>query len=129
MTNELTDKDLCVALSDLFVDTETNYQTVVKIAKNFDLQHVEVVLLDWVAPVLHGAFFSVAPEWAGYEADWLWDEVQKVITRDSKAGYMRKIMLKIRRYYMTNILKNIWQEFIKEYQKQRNPQLPQNMNY
>lgn len=122
MADNLTDKDLCVALSDLFLDAETNYQAVVRIAKHFDLQHIENVLLDWVAPVLHSAFFAVAPEWAGYDSDWLWDEVQKVVTRDNKAGYFKKKTLKLRRYYMASMLKESWQEVIKEYQKQRDSQ-------
>ena len=122
MADNLTNKDLCVALSDLFLDTETNYHAVVVIAKHFDLQHVENVLLDWVAPVLHGAFYSVAPEWAGYDGDWLWDEVQKVVNRDNKAGYFKKKILKIRRYYMANLLKSTWQEVIKEHQKQPHSQ-------
>ena len=114
MANKLTDRDLCIALSDLFLDTETNYQYVVSIAKNFDLQHVEDVLLDWLAPVLHWAYYSVAPEWAGYDENWLWDEIQKVIVKNNNARFFKRKILNIRRIYMKRLLKDPWQRLLEE---------------
>lgn len=119
MANKLTDKDLCVALSDLFIDDEINYKFVAKTAIHFELAHVEDILLDRVAPVLWPTFFAVVFEWAGYEPDWLWGEVLKVLENDEKPNLLKKVKLKIRRKFMTYMLEDEWKELVKEYNRQK----------
>ncbi len=48
-----TDKDLCAALSDVFVDNQTYYKYIVSVAKNFPIEDVETVRLRYVAPVYY----------------------------------------------------------------------------
>lgn len=119
MANQLTDKDLCSALSDLFLDNEIDYAFIVRTACQFELRYVECVLLEWVAPVLSHTFFALVYEWAGYDLDWLWGEVQKVRAKNEKARWAGKMFLKVRRCLMAHFLRKKWACFLVEYHKQR----------
>lgn len=119
MADKSTDKELCAALSDLFIDNEINYQYIARTAINFELPHVEDVLLEWVAPVFWHNFFAIVFEWAGYNSDSVWEEVGKVLIRDSNPSLLWKIFLKIRRKFMAYMLKEKWNALVTEYNKQR----------
>lgn len=54
MSDLYTDIDLCEALSDIFVDNETNCWQIAFIAQHFPIQHVETVYFEWVALVCYG---------------------------------------------------------------------------
>lgn len=49
----LTDKDLCAALSDVFVDNQIYYKYIISIVKNFPIEYVEKTLLRYVTPVYY----------------------------------------------------------------------------
>ena len=115
MKNKPTHKDLCVALSKFFIDNEIDYKFIVKTTKYFEISYVENTLFDLVAPVLWTAYFEVAPAWVAYDPDWLWDEIQKVSNKNKEAGFIGKKILKFRRFFMVYLLKDVWQEFLKEY--------------
>ncbi len=119
MADKLTDRDLCIALSNLFLDTEIDYSAVAKKLNQFELPYIENALLDMVAPVLHWAFYSVATEWAGYDEDWLWSQIQKVSDKNKNAGFISGKLLKIRHFYMSKLLNETWQKFTSEFKKQR----------
>lgn len=40
-----TDKDLCVVLSDIFVDNWANYEYIASVAKNFSIGYVEYIFI------------------------------------------------------------------------------------
>ncbi|PHM74456.1 DUF7079 family protein [Xenorhabdus kozodoii] len=53
MGNQLTDRDLCEALSYVFVDNEVDYEYIASVAKHFPHEYVEMVFFEWVAPVCY----------------------------------------------------------------------------
>lgn len=119
MADKLTEKDLCFALSDLFIDNEIDYSYIAKTAIHFELTYVENVLLELVAPVLWRTFFSIVHEWVGYDKDWLWEEAIKVSVANQKSGWIKSQILKIRRKFMAYMLRKKWDALVKEYNRQK----------
>ena len=73
-------KPLCVALSDLFLDTELqdyNHVYIAKAMKNsaYTLDEINDVLMLEVFPVCIANLYSVAGEWAGFDESWLCDTI------------------------------------------------------
>ncbi|WP_419177171.1 DUF7079 family protein [Providencia burhodogranariea] len=48
-----TDKDLCFALSDIFVDNLVNVEYIASVAKHFPVEYVQVMLCRYVAPICY----------------------------------------------------------------------------
>lgn len=53
MNRTFKDKDLCAALSDIFVDNLTDYEYIASVAKVFPIEYVEEMLLRYVAPICY----------------------------------------------------------------------------
>lgn len=107
-----TDRELVIILSEIFLDTETDYAYLARVTRDIDLPYIETALLEWVAPVLWGAYFATAPEWAGYDPDWLWQEAQSKIRQSEGAGTGMTILLTMRRKMLAWLLKEAWDEFL-----------------
>lgn len=112
MAGRPTDRELVIILSEIFLDTETDYAYLARATRNIDLPYLETALLEWVAPVLWSAYFSTAPEWAGYDPDWLWQEAQAKIRQAEDAGACMKRWLVVRRKMLAWLLKETWSEFL-----------------
>lgn len=111
MADQLTDKDLCEALSDIFVDNEVDYDYIASVARNFPLEHVESVLFEWVAPVCYSNGLSpVPPIWSGFESEALWRDVQELIAKEKSAGLVRKGIINIRQLYLRREYGDEWRK-------------------
>lgn len=104
-----TNRDLCSALSDLFIIGEINYKYIAKIANNFPIDYVENILLEWVAPILWYEHFSATPEVWGYNDDWLWNSIQENLSTNNNPTFNKKIFLKIQRIFMKWLVKEEWE--------------------
>ncbi|MEQ4618850.1 MAG: hypothetical protein ABN482_12500 [Corticimicrobacter sp.] len=112
MAGRPTDRELVIILSEFFLDTETDYAYLARATRDINLPHIETALLEWVAPVLWGAYFATTPEWAGYDPDWLWQEAQAKIRQVENAGSCMKGLLAARRKVLAWLLKEAWNEFL-----------------
>ncbi|MEZ6925294.1 MULTISPECIES: hypothetical protein [unclassified Aeromonas] len=101
MDQPVSDIDLCEVLSDLFVDNEVDFELIAQVARGFPVAHVEMVLFEWVAPVCYtNTLAPVPPIWTGFERDLLWAEVQRLLAREAKAGFAKKLSIMLRQFYL-----------------------------
>ncbi|HCT5132645.1 TPA: hypothetical protein OTZ50_002412 [Aeromonas hydrophila] len=113
MEQPLSDIDLCEALSDLFVDNEVDYEYIAKVARAFPVTHVEKVLFEWVAPVCYtNTLAPVPPIWTSFERDSLWAEVQRLLAREAKAGFAKKLSIMLRQFYLRQRFAEEWHRLL-----------------
>jgi hypothetical protein len=93
MGNTITERDLCLALSEIFVDNHVDYENIARIAKNFTQNKVEVTFFKLVAPICFTNSLSPTPDvWAGFDDEQLWREIckQKDRLKSSNIFYRMK---------------------------------------
>ncbi|MFQ2203538.1 hypothetical protein ACK325_15480 [Aeromonas hydrophila] len=113
MAQRLSDIDLCEALSDLFVDNEVDFELIAQVAQGFPVAHVEMVLFEWVAPVCYtNTLAPVPPIWTGFERDSLWVEVQRLLAREAKAGFAKKLSIMLRQFYLRQRFAEEWRRLL-----------------
>ncbi|MDI2113425.1 DUF7079 family protein [Commensalibacter nepenthis] len=106
MNEQYSDIDLCEALSEIFVDNEVEYYGIAYVAKNFPIEHVEMVYFEWVAPICYSNLQTpVPPIWTGFDREWLWKSIQEYRAKNSQLGRFRLFFHKI-------FLKNLRNEYI-----------------
>ncbi|WCD82231.1 DUF7079 family protein [Pseudomonas sp. TUM22785] len=80
---------LWIALSDMFVDSETNYACIARVARNYPLPDVEFALFERVAPVCIGNMFSpVPPIWGGFHEKQLVADIEAYSRQRSRQGVL-----------------------------------------
>jgi len=110
VADQLTDKDLCEALSDLFVDNQVDYDAIAAVARQFPLDHVETVLFEWVAPVCYAnALAPIPPIWAGFEPEQLWCDIAEHRHQAAQAGPVRRGLSWARQCYLRRKFAQEWQ--------------------
>lgn len=79
-----------IALSDLFLDTDVSmfYQDVIDTcaAAPFSMEALHHILMYEVAPICYSNLLNIAGEWAGFDNDWLVDEISKYL-QTQEAGF------------------------------------------
>ena len=114
MADQLTDKDLCEALSDLFVDNHVDYDAIASVAKHFPLRHVETVLFEWVAPVCHTNTLAPIPSvWSGFEPEQLWRDIAEHRRKEARAGLIGRGISRRRQLYLRHKFAQEWRELTK----------------
>ncbi|MBU3825431.1 MAG: hypothetical protein H9917_11500 [Candidatus Oceanisphaera merdipullorum] len=114
MADQLTDKDLCEALSDLFVDNHVDYDAIASVAKHFPLRHVETVLFEWVAPVCHTNTLAPIPSvWSGFEPEQLWRDIAEHRGKEARAGLIERGISRGRQLYLRQKFAQEWRELAK----------------
>ncbi|WP_156656737.1 hypothetical protein [Morganella psychrotolerans] len=106
-----TDKDLCAALSDMFVDNWVDYQYIASVARNFSVEYVQVMLYRYVAPICYCNLLSpVPPVWTYFDADELWEDIG--ILKNKEQRIFGKFKRDLCALYFKNRLKQEWQELM-----------------
>lgn len=114
MDRFLSDMDLCEALSDLFVDNEVDYGYIARVARVFPVAHVEKALFEWVAPVCYTNTLTPVPAiWTGFQRDVLWADIQNLIAEEERAGFARKLSIKLRQVYLRRLFAPEWRKLSK----------------
>ena len=69
-----------VALSDLYLDTEPEWERVAHVCagSRFSVVEIQRILFDEVHPILHWNLWDTAGEWQGFDETWL---VQSILAR------------------------------------------------
>jgi hypothetical protein len=69
------------ALSSLFLDTDTSlsrqWRAELLATSQYSVQEIETILLEEVYPVCSGNLFEIAGEWAGFDPEWLEQQILK----------------------------------------------------
>ncbi|QNN69364.1 DUF7079 family protein [Thermomonas carbonis] len=66
-------RPLWIALSELYLDTEPDWERVASIcaASPFDISELRRILFDEVHPIVHSNLWAAAGVWDGFNEDWL----------------------------------------------------------
>lgn len=107
LTTEL-EKKLCDDLSELFVIGRIHYDWIAQNVSKYELDYIEYVLLNLVGPVLWLEHYITTPEVWGYDAEWLWSEVQKNRRNEENPNFVKRILLSIRKYFIKYTVKEEW---------------------
>ena len=94
-----------VAISELFLDTEIDDQTLARLrdvlrASRLSLPDLDAIYYDEVAPILYRNLSTPAGVWSGFDADWLEQEIQR---RRGSGSFRRSLpaLGRLRRYLVT----------------------------
>ncbi|OCG25456.1 hypothetical protein A9G11_02195 [Gilliamella sp. wkB108] len=99
MEHVLSEEKLYEALSDLFVDNEIDYKQIASVAKLFPINHVELVLFNYVAPVcFYNLTTPVPPVWQGFDSDYLINEINKI--KKNENTYLGKMKIHMLSKYL-----------------------------
>ena len=75
----LNEKELYVALSDLFVDNQADYNHIASVVKLYPISYVEHVLFYYVAPACHyNTIGPVPPVWCFFDEDDLMSAIDDI---------------------------------------------------
>ncbi|MGO1254685.1 MAG: DUF7079 family protein [Alcaligenes aquatilis] len=111
MGDRPSDKQLCEALSELFVDRPVNYQAIANVAKHFSVHHVERALFEWVAPVCYSNALAPIPLiWTGFEPDQLWRDMVAHRQARASAGLFRRVCWYAQQRFLRYYFVNEWRE-------------------
>ncbi|MBW5408331.1 hypothetical protein ACISK3_15800 [Morganella morganii] len=106
-----TDKDLCAALSDIFVDNRVDYQYIASVAKHFPVEYVQMMLYRYVAPICYtNALTPVPPVWTFFDADELWEDIG--ILKNKEQSIFGKFKRDLCTLYFKNKLEKEWWELM-----------------
>ncbi len=102
-------KPVWVVLSDLFLDTDVTliYDEIAQVCADSDYSTVELkkILSEEVAPVVSSNLMCIAGEWAGFDENWLVEQITKKSTiKESKLFYF----FKPRNFWLNRYIRGHW---------------------
>jgi hypothetical protein len=105
-------KPVWIALSDLWLDTELTDEDLRRIAdvmrrSGYEVEELREIYLFEVAPVVFPNLLSIAGEWAGFDEEWLVQEVTKQARRRSPV-LRTLVKLGLGRWIMTFATERHW---------------------
>ncbi|MFJ3483675.1 hypothetical protein ACIPL1_09860 [Pseudomonas sp. NPDC090202] len=120
MELELNDQKLWLALSDIFVDTETDFPLVARAVKEYSLEEIEFALFERVAPVcIYNGLASVPPVCWFFNEKKLLEDIRLLIQKESKRGFFGKAMSKIKVKLIRLVYSGVWDQLKAEIWKQK----------
>ena len=79
------EKELWAALSDLFVDSDPDYEYIGRVAKNHPYEQVRFAFYHRVAPVcIYNAIAPIPPVWGCFDREELYADIAKHIEEESR---------------------------------------------
>ncbi|OTQ28970.1 hypothetical protein B6D19_12645 [Gilliamella apicola] len=110
MEHTLNEEDLYIALSDLFVDNEVDYNHIASVAKLFPTSYVEHALFNYVAPYCYHNMLTPVPSVCYFFDE---DELLSAIDNIKKKKIVlpiSKIKMRILAFYLKFRFKDEWQK-------------------
>ncbi|AHN26343.1 hypothetical protein GAPWK_1770 [Gilliamella apicola] len=109
MEHTLNEKDLYIALSDLFVDNEVDYNHIASVAKLFPTTCVEHALFNYVAPYCYHNVLTPAPSVCYFfDEDELLSTINKIKKKENRP--ISKIKMRLLAFYLKFRFKDEWQK-------------------
>lgn len=85
MSSTSEERRLWIALSDIFVDNETDYEYIARVAKLYPFEQVRFAFYRRVAPVcIYNAFGPAPAVWTGFDEKELCADIEKYIEEESR---------------------------------------------
>jgi hypothetical protein len=111
VANQLEQRQLWLALSNLFVDSEVDYKQVAGIAKNYAIKDVEFALFERVAPVcISNILVPVPPVWWYFDEEQLVADIESLVKKRARQGVMGKCLSAVARRLIRLISAKVWAE-------------------
>lgn len=109
MGNPLTERQLWVALSQVFVDTEIDFPALIEVAKHFTVEEVKFAFFERVAPVCIGNMLTAAPPvWWSFEENELVGNIERLIAKRARQGPLGRLLTLGKRYWIRLICLRVW---------------------
>ncbi|KES15510.1 hypothetical protein GASC598B02_008160 [Gilliamella apicola SCGC AB-598-B02] len=106
MEHTLDEEDLYVALSDLFVASNIDYENIASVARQFPIKHVEYVLFNYIAPICH---YNVIPSYCmAFDSTSIIHAVNNIKKHENR--FINKIKMHIFAVYFKFEFKDEWQK-------------------
>jgi len=107
-------KPIWLALSEFYLDTELNdadFKRIAGILKDSGYSFEKLKQIDYeeVAPVVYPNTLSVAGEWAGFNEEWLIEEIVKRLNQKKRNSIFNKIYKK----YIDSVTNSFWEQIEK----------------
>lgn len=116
--NELDIHKLWVALSDVYVDNETDYKYIAKVAKKYSIKEVEFAFFERVAPVCISNVLTPVPPICWYfDEDQLVLDIEALIKKRAGQGVMGKCGVIVAGRLRRLISSSMWAELKAEIEK------------
>ncbi len=118
MEYQLDQRRLWVALSDVFVGKEPDYQSIARVAKNYAIEDVEFALFERVAPVyIYNGLTPAPPVCWSFDEEELVSDIEFLIERRSRQGGVGKCISTVAGWVIRRWFSNVWIEIKAEIEK------------
>lgn len=102
-----------IALADAFVDSVVDYASIAERIQGYAPEIVEEILYSEVAPVCFSNLETpVPPVWAGFQDEWLLDEIAKEL-RARESSWVRRSFDRLKVAWLRYSYGYIWKEIMK----------------
>ncbi|WDO14542.1 hypothetical protein MH928_07550 [Flavobacterium sp. WW92] len=110
-------KPIWISLSQFYLDTELKDNDFTDIAfkiieSPYTFEEVKKINQHEIFPVLQNNLLSIADEWAGFDEEWLIEEITK---RINKKSFVSTLKIKINYRLFKSMQKEYWSKLKKEY--------------
>ena len=123
-------KPVWLAISEFYLDTELGMDDAIRIEEIFrnsrySLNELKNIDFYEVRPIVGMNLWSTAGEWAGFDKDWLWDQIQ---TRSINKARKSNIFTKWKRRQFESNRFSYWNKFRTEFQDLLETEYPITLN-
>lgn len=118
MENQLDQRQLWAALSDLFVDASVDYKHIAGVAKNYSVEEVEFALFERVAPVcISNMLAPVPPVWWYFDKEQLVADIESLVNRRAEQGVIGKCLSGVMGRLIRIVSAKVWAELKAEIER------------
>jgi hypothetical protein len=118
MENQLDQRQLWAALSDLFVDANVDYKHIAGVAKNYSVEEVEFALFERVAPVCVSNMLAPVPPvcWC-FDKEQLVADIESLIKKRVEQGVIGKCLSGVMGRLIRIVSAKVWAELKAEIER------------
>lgn len=114
-------KPVWSALSELWLDTELQETDLNHIASamarsKYSLRELRAIYLYEVAPVVYPNLMTDAGEWAGFNEEWLYSEIEAKLRN---TNLLKRLLLRLKKPLMTSATERYWEVLAKKVSNKR----------
>ena len=118
MENQLDQRQLWAALSDLFVDANVDYKHIAGVAKNYSVEEVEFALFERVAPVCISNMLAPVPPVCWYfDKEQLVADIESLVKNRVEQGVIGKCLSGVMGRLIRIVSAKVWAELKAEIER------------
>ena len=118
MENQLDQRQLWAALSDLFVDANVDYKHIAGVAKNYSVEEVEFALFERVAPVCISNMLAPVPPVCWYfDKEQLVADIESLVEKRVEQGVIGKCLSGVMGRLIRIVSAKVWAELKAEIER------------